>query len=43
MTAYAEKQTAITGIGQSKISRGAEKSALGLTVDALWRRLRTQA
>lgn len=34
MTAYPEKQTAITGIGQSKISRGAEKSALGLTIDA---------
>ncbi|HCW62061.1 MULTISPECIES: thiolase family protein [Sphingobium] len=34
MTAYAEKQTAITGIGQSKISRGADKSALGLTIDA---------
>lgn len=34
MTAYPEKQTAITGIGQSKISRGADKSALGLTIDA---------
>jgi acetyl-CoA acetyltransferase len=31
---YAEKKTAITGIGQSAISRGADKSALGLTVDA---------
>jgi acetyl-CoA acetyltransferase len=31
---YAEKRTAITGIGQSKISRGADKSALGLTIDA---------
>jgi acetyl-CoA acetyltransferase len=34
MTAYPEKQTAITGIGQSKISRGANKSALALTIDA---------
>jgi acetyl-CoA acetyltransferase len=34
MTAYPEKQTAITGIGQSKISRGADKSALALTIDA---------
>ena len=34
MTAYPEKHTAITGIGQSKISRGADKSALGLTIDA---------
>lgn len=34
MTAYPEKRTAITGIGQSKISRGADKSALGLTIDA---------
>jgi acetyl-CoA acetyltransferase len=34
MTAYPEKQTAITGIGQSKISRGASKSALGLSIDA---------
>lgn len=31
---YPEKRTAITGIGQSKISRGADKSALGLTIDA---------
>lgn len=31
---YPEKQTAITGIGQSKISRGADKSALTLTIDA---------
>ena len=31
---YAEKKTAITGIGQSATSRGADKSALGLTVDA---------
>ena len=34
MSNYPEKQTAITGIGQSKISRGADKSALGLTIDA---------
>ncbi|MEJ6594995.1 thiolase family protein [Parasphingorhabdus sp.] len=31
---YPEKNIAITGIGQSKISRGADKSALGLTIDA---------
>jgi acetyl-CoA acetyltransferase len=31
---YPEKRIAITGIGQSKISRGADKSALGLTIDA---------
>lgn len=34
MTNYREKKTAITGIGQSKISRGANKSALALTIDA---------
>ncbi len=34
MTAYPEKQSAITGIGQSRISRGSDKSALGLTIDA---------
>lgn len=34
MTAYPEKQTAISGIGQSKITRGADKSALALTIDA---------
>jgi acetyl-CoA acetyltransferase len=34
MTSYPEKNCAITGIGQSRISRGAEKSALGLTIDA---------
>lgn len=34
MPDYPEKLVAITGIGQSKISRGAEKSALGLTIDA---------
>ena len=33
-TQYGEKQTAITGIGQSEISRGSTKSALELTVDA---------
>lgn len=33
-TAYFEKQVAITGIGQSQISRGSSKSALELTVDA---------
>src|SRR5271156_6005899 len=32
--AYFEKRVAITGIGQSEISRGSTKSALGLTVDA---------
>jgi acetyl-CoA acetyltransferase len=31
---YEEKDVAITGIGQSDISRGADKSALELTVDA---------
>ena len=35
MTNYREKKTAITGIGQSKISRGANKSALALTIDAV--------
>ena len=34
MTRWPEKNTAITGIGQSAISRGADKSALGLTLDA---------
>lgn len=34
MTRYAEKNTAITGIGMSEVSRGATKSALALTVDA---------
>jgi len=34
VTNYREKKTAITGIGQSKISRGANKSALALTIDA---------
>lgn len=32
--AHPEKDCAITGIGQSRISRGADKSALGLTIDA---------
>jgi acetyl-CoA acetyltransferase len=31
---YFEKQVAVSGIGQSEISRGASKSALELTVDA---------
>lgn len=34
MTRYPEKDTAITGIGISEVSRGASKSALALTVDA---------
>lgn len=34
MNRFPEKQTAITGIGMSEISRGASKSALGLTIDA---------
>ncbi len=34
MTRVAEKDTAITGVGMSDISRGAEKSALALTVEA---------
>lgn len=34
MTAYAEKNTAFTGVGLSDVSRGASKSALALTVDA---------
>ena len=34
MTRHAEKDTAITGIGMSDVSRGASKSALALTVDA---------
>ena len=34
MSRWAEKNTAITGIGQSQISRGAAKSALSLTIDA---------
>ena len=33
-TQYPEKNCAITGIGQSEVSRGATKSALELTVDA---------
>jgi acetyl-CoA acetyltransferase len=34
MTRFAEKDTAITGVGMSEVSRGASKSALALTVDA---------
>lgn len=34
MSAYPEKQVAVTGIGQSEISRGSELSPLRLTVDA---------
>ena len=34
MTRFAEKDTAITGVGMSEVSRGATKSALALTVDA---------
>jgi acetyl-CoA acetyltransferase len=34
MSDYPEKRTAITGIGQSAITRGADKSALALTIDA---------
>jgi len=34
MTRFAEKDVAITGIGQSEVSRGASKTALELTVDA---------
>ena len=33
-SAYPEKNVAITGVGQSEVSRGASKSALELTVDA---------
>ena len=34
MSRFAEKDTAITGVGMSEVSRGATKSALALTVDA---------
>ncbi len=34
MTAYPEKRTAIRGIGQSAISRGSDRSALSLSIDA---------
>lgn len=34
MSGYAEKNTAITGIGISDVSRGADRSSLELTVDA---------
>jgi acetyl-CoA acetyltransferase len=37
---YPEKDIAITGIGQSKVSRGADKSALGLTIDAVMEAIR---
>jgi len=37
---YPEKNIAITGIGQSKVSRGADKSALGLTIDAVMEAIR---
>ena len=40
MTTYAEKDTAITGIGQSEVSRGSSKSALELTVDACMEAIR---
>jgi acetyl-CoA acetyltransferase len=40
MTAFAEKNTAITGIGLSDVSRGASKSALALTVDAAMEAIR---
>jgi acetyl-CoA acetyltransferase len=34
MSRFAEKDTAITGVGMSDVSRGATRSALALTVDA---------
>jgi acetyl-CoA acetyltransferase len=34
MSQFPEKNICITGIGQSKVSRGADKSALSLTIDA---------
>jgi acetyl-CoA acetyltransferase len=37
---YQEKNCAITGIGQSDVSRGATKSALELTVDAAMEAIR---
>ncbi len=37
---YPEKNIAITGIGQSKVSRSADKSALGLTIDAAMEAIR---
>lgn len=40
MTRFAEKDTAITGIGISEVSRGATKSALALTVDAALQAIR---
>ena len=40
MTVYAEKNCAITGIGQSEISRQSARSALQLTVDAAMQAIR---
>lgn len=40
MTVFAEKYTAITGVGISEVSRGATKSALALTVDAAMQAIR---
>ena len=40
MSNYAEKNTAITGVGISEVSRGATKSALALTVDAAMEAIR---
>ncbi len=37
---YAEKNTAITGVGQSKVSRGSPDTALRLTVDACMEAIR---
>jgi acetyl-CoA acetyltransferase len=37
---HPEKNTAITGVGQSKVSRGSEHSALRLTVDAAMEAIR---
>jgi len=34
MSRYGEKECAISGIGMSEVSRGASKTALGLTIDA---------
>lgn len=34
MSRYGERECAITGIGMSEVSRGASKTALGLTIDA---------
>lgn len=40
MIAYAEKNCAITGVGLSEVSRGSDKSALELTIDACMEALR---